>query len=52
MILRQFNGGLKPEFGLTIGMVDVDVQPCFLPGEEKEPESVFAEDGRAQRWSL
>lgn len=48
IILRQFDARFKPKFGLPIGAIYMHVQPRFLAGEEKEPESVFAKNRRAQ----
>ena len=48
VILRQFDLWLKPEFRFAICVMHVHVEPGFLARKEKEPESVFAKDRRAQ----
>ena len=48
LILRQFNGWLKPELRFPIGVMHVHMEPGFLAREEKETETVFAKDSRAQ----
>ena len=48
VILRQFNLRLKPELRFAVGVVHMHVKPRFLAREEKEPESTFAKDCRAQ----
>jgi len=49
VILRQFDLGLKPELCLSVGAMHVHMKPGFLAGEEKEPETIFAQDCRAQK---
>ena len=49
IILRQFNRGLKPEFGLPVSVVHMHMEARFLSREEKESESTLTEDSRAQR---
>ena len=48
VILRQFNRWLKPELRFPICVMHVHMEPGFLAREEKETETVFAKDSRAQ----
>jgi len=45
--LRHFNLRLKPELGLAVSTVHMDVHPRLLAGEEVEAETTFSEDCRA-----
>jgi hypothetical protein len=47
VILRQFDARLKPELGLAVCAMDVDVKPGLLSREEKESEAGFTKDCRA-----
>jgi|SRR3990172_7719259 len=52
VILRQFNGRFKPEFGLPIRAVYVHVHARLLTREEKEPEPTFPENRRTHKDEL
>jgi len=45
-VLRQFDGRLKPEFGLTILPLDMHMHSRLFPREEVEPEPAFTENRR------
>jgi hypothetical protein len=47
IILGHFDLGLKPEFRLTVGTMDVYVKTQLFPREEKEPETILTEDSGA-----
>lgn len=44
-VLGQCDVWLKPEFGFPFRMIDVHMQTRFFAGEEKEPETMRAENG-------
>ncbi len=52
VILRQFDLRLKPELRFPVCVMHMHVEPRFLAGEEKEPESILAKDCRAQGLSF
>ena len=37
-LTSQFNFRLQPKLGLAIRVRNMNMYPCLLPGEEKEPE--------------
>jgi hypothetical protein len=47
VILRQFDPGLKPEFGFSLGRADMYVYPIFLQREEEESISSLSKYGWA-----
>jgi hypothetical protein len=49
MILRQVHHRLKPELGLAVRALHVNVKARFFAGEKVKPESAVAEDGGAHR---
>jgi hypothetical protein len=44
-VLGQCDLRLQPEFGLTFRVIDVHMQARLFAGEEKEPETMRAENG-------
>jgi hypothetical protein len=47
LVPNQLNIRLKPELGLSVGTVDVNVWPWLLPGEKEEPITLRPQDCRA-----